>query len=1120
MLHILIGGAGCGKSTCLIQHLQKQLEAGEQILTLVPEQFSYEFDQKLYRILGPVAFNQLETHSFKSLARAVFQRFGCVPDGKTNADELTKMALLYQAVLQVSEREKKLQLLGKQCRQASFISELAMMFTQFRRSGIPPEQLYNSSAELNGRLQEKMLDVFEIYQRYDQLLEQHQLKDTETDLSEAAAIANGHDAFLGDVIFLDEFESFTEDEYQMLSVLLSSGKDLYIALRMEHTRKEPFSLFAAVQETFCKIQDMAKKLRIPVETEVCDTPYRFQAAELSWLNQHVFRNTQPFSGEAPHLHILEAQSPTEEVDYVCATIRRLLAKDHTLRCRDIAVLSNQMTDYRSILETAMERYKLPYYMDEKESMLYTPLLVYLHTLLGILRQTRPDTELLMRLGKTGLTSCSVEEISDLENYCYMWQIDGKTWNTPFTAGNFASAEAVRLKLLTPLQELREKLKGQHTGAEFCSMLYQFLTEQQVEEQLNRQLKVIADEQKRMQTSEEWALVWNSFIDILEHLSTLYRTLEMEFSEFSTVFAALTGNIQRATPPRTLDAVLISQGSTARLNAPKIVFLLGVCEGTFPAFPGGSMVFSERDCEFLPEDVRLSVAKPAESQMADARLAAYKLLSSASHALYLTYPVVDVTHQKCYPSAVIAQIQRTFPEAETLHQNCASLEPSYYSVTMHAAYYQYVQNYAAHNTDTASIEQLLLDDASFAEKLKRLGKLAEQRSEDAPLFSISSPELMQQYLGNTMQLSASSLERYQKCPFRYYCNDILRLYQRQKVQMNAANYGSMVHYCLEQLLRKYDKKSFLALTAEQLQQEIQTSAAVYWQENMGGDFSKSEREQAAYHHAVEEVLPVCQHLQEEFRQSAFVPYCTELQISSENPNFPPICLHTEAGQTVKLIGKIDRVDICQDGDQQWVRVVDYKTNGKIFELGNLLYGLDMQMLIYLFSILSEGTALAGSKPAGVLYLPAGKVKCNLKREDAVSPAAKRNQSYQMNGVLLQDAHLLRLMEKNGDGVYLNGKLNATGGLELNKGIFLTTGQMKGLRQYVLDQLIYMAERVYRGEIDALPLDMGSKTVCEYCDFSNICGTSSLCRKRLRLGSATVQKSEMMRILEELAEEEKH
>ena len=224
MLHMIIGGAGCGKSTRLMERVQAQVAAGERVITLVPEQFSYEFDQKLYRILGPKAFNQLETHSFKSLARSVFQRFGCVPDGRKNADELTRMALLYQAVTAVSEREKKLRLLGRQCRQTSFLSELSAMFAQFRRNGIQPEQLYSSSALLNGRLQEKMLDLFEIYQKYDQLLAQHHLKDTETDLTEAAVIANGQDAFLGDVVCLDEFESFTEDEYAMLDVLLSSCK--------------------------------------------------------------------------------------------------------------------------------------------------------------------------------------------------------------------------------------------------------------------------------------------------------------------------------------------------------------------------------------------------------------------------------------------------------------------------------------------------------------------------------------------------------------------------------------------------------------------------------------------------------------------------------------------------------------------------------------------------------------------------------------------------------------------------------------------------------------------------------------------------------------------------------
>ena len=681
MLHMIIGGAGCGKSTRLMERVQAQVAAGERVITLVPEQFSYEFDQKLYRILGPKAFNQLETHSFKSLARSVFQRFGCVPDGRKNADELTRMALLYQAVTAVSEREKKLRLLGRQCRQTSFLSELSAMFAQFRRNGIQPEQLYSSSALLNGRLQEKMLDLFEIYQKYDQLLAQHHLKDTETDLTETAVIANGQDAFLGDVVCLDEFESFTEDEYAMLDVLLSSCKDVYIALRIDSTSAAPFSLFETVQGTMLRLKQLAAKLHISVETERCETPYRFQSEELRWLNQHIFRNTLPFTGDAPHLHILEAQSPEEEANYVCATIRRMLAQDTALRCRDVAVLSNQMSDYKSILETAMERYALPYYMDEKESMCYTPFLVYLHTLLGLLQNTKPDTELLLRLGKTGMTSCTPEEIAVLENYCYTWQIEGKTWNTAFTGGSCEDAESVRKKLLSPLQSLREKLRGFHTGAEFCRLLYDFLTEQEIEEQLNQQLMAIAEEEQRMQTQEEWALVWNSFVEILEHLTLLYQEWELELPEFCAILSSLTSSIQRATPPRTLDAILISQGSTARLNAPKIVFLLGVCEGAFPAFPGGSAVFSDRDCQTL-EEMELPVAKSKESQMADARLAAYKLLSSASHALYLTYPQVTVTQQKCYPSAVTAQMQRMFPGAETLRQSCSSLGTSYYLSLIH------------------------------------------------------------------------------------------------------------------------------------------------------------------------------------------------------------------------------------------------------------------------------------------------------------------------------------------------------------------------------------------------------------------------------------------------------
>ena len=140
MIHILIGGAGCGKSTKLIQQIKQAAQQQETVITLVPEQFSYEFDRKLYRDLGPETFNLLQTHSFKSLARWSFQRFGSQSGDQTNADELTRYALLYQAILYTSEREHALHILEKQCRQPAFVEELGMLFAQFRRSGIPPER--------------------------------------------------------------------------------------------------------------------------------------------------------------------------------------------------------------------------------------------------------------------------------------------------------------------------------------------------------------------------------------------------------------------------------------------------------------------------------------------------------------------------------------------------------------------------------------------------------------------------------------------------------------------------------------------------------------------------------------------------------------------------------------------------------------------------------------------------------------------------------------------------------------------------------------------------------------------------------------------------------------------
>ncbi len=371
----------------------------------------------------------------------------------------------------------------------------------------------------------------------------------------------------------------------------------------------------------------------------------------------------------------------------------------------------------------------------------------------------------------------------------------------------------------------------------------------------------------------------------------------------------------------------------------------------------------------------------------------------------------------------------------------------------------------------------------------------------------------------MQLSASALERYQKCPFLYYCNDILRLYQRQKMQMTGANSGSMVHFCLEQILRQYDKEHFLALSPEELKQEIRKNAAAYWQENMGGDFSKSGREQAMYHHAVSDVLPVLLHLQDEFRQSAFSPYCTELQITPGNRIFRRSASKPETdipcGLSERSTVWISAGTAHRNGCVWWT----IRQGKRSFSLGHLLYGLDMQMLIYLFSILSEGTALSDAQPAGVLYLPAGKVKSDQKRGASKTPEKKRNETYQMNGVLLRDAHLLTLMEQNGEGIYVPGKLDAKGELDTKREHFSRRSKCE-----ICGNMCWNSWWIWRSVCITVrsmrcPWNCQRKTRANSAlFFPTSAAIQNFAASAYHTETAECRRKKMMEILEELAEEE--
>ena len=201
--------------------------------------------------------------------------------------------------------------------------------------------------------------------------------------------------------------------------------------------------------------------------------------------------------------------------------------------------------------------------------------------------------------------------------------------------------------------------------------------------------------------------------------------------------------------------------------------------------------------------------------------------------------------------------------------------------------------------------------------------------------------------------------------------------------------------------------------------------------------------------------------------------------------------TEDGHSLQIEGIIDRVDTCELDGKTCVRIIDYKSGTKSFSFGNLRYGLDMQMLIYLFSLIYNQTPLQDAKIGGVLYMPAGGVKTNQERGSAKSKQELEQDAYRMSGLLIDDAERIRCMEPDGKGIYIPAKLKVgtSGASELITGkndVYLSESAFHALYRYVMETLKQTAQQIYQGDIAANPLILPKKTVCKYCNYQDICG----------------------------------
>lgn len=1076
MLEFLMGEDPIAKREYIAEQLSLAVKQGRAAVLIVPEQENFDRDKELMLRCGEKVSNAVRITSFSHFCRDYLQEH--VMAVKPRADETAVNVLMSLAVRQVTD---ELEIYGRHYRRPGRVRELVAFYNELSNAGFTPQELFAAGQKTSGSLRRKTRELSLIYTAFEGLLTKR--FSTETDnMNVCAGALSASDELRETEFWFDDFRGFTGAQIRFMSVLLPRCRNMHVSLQ-GHTEGQGGVWFPHVQATRRRLKLCADKAGVEVRAQTIESLPR--AGALTHLRQYLFAPApEAFSGPAPEIRVLKAANRYEECELIALQAKKLL-DEGVCRARDMAVLHRD-EGLNAPLLAALKRCGVPVFEDDRRPLYSYPLV---RLMLGAVELAAKGfaTETVLSLLKTEMTGVSVTEAAALQNYVYTWQIDGARWERDFTSNprgfgeraDEASAEAlaglnaVRRRLVEPILKLREALRRETPEGD-CRAVYLYLKEIDAAGAFRRYAEYLAS---RGQEANAMACagVWDA---CMEHLNALRGALgdnTVSPTFFYELFSLiLSGGTVGAIPPG-IDKMTVGSVDRTRVLAPKVVFIPGFTEGAFPKNTAAGGLLSAKELRALDAQ-DLAMEKLPEEVYEEERLILYNALTLPEKYLFISYPAALTTGEKTEPSPVLSELERLFPQMKKL--SSAAVSPSERVCSPETAFRQLAAGVAAPDAFTASLAALMDEDPAYRSRVAALNKAAAGAE-----HGFSDPAEALRLFGKRLEMSASKAEAYAKCPFSFFCRYGLGVEKLQTAKLDNRMYGNIIHKVLEEVLNAHLGEGLGALSDEQLRQEAALAVDRYRDTSLGGAAELPPHVLRALERLKTEIYELLLLRREEFSSCLFRTVATEFAIGMKD-GIKGYEVPLPGGGTLVIRGSVDRVDLMRSENGGYVRVIDYKTGGKEFELADVFFGLNMQMLIYLFAICENGREVFGETiPAGVLYVPAktaGKQVDRRAEDDEIWK--QRMENGRMNGVILENAEVIRGMETAARGVYINARINEKGELEGK----LLSAEEFGLLHRTIDRVLTQTGAdIQRGAIAASPLQSGGRSPCDYCDYAAVC-----------------------------------
>lgn len=1108
MLNIIRGRAGSGKTALLFELIEKVLNEkdGAPVL-IVPEQFSFVTERELLRHLGAAKTKRVTVTSFSRLAKKMLKEHSA--GMRPSADDGIKAVIMKKTL---DALEGRLNIFKDLSENIGSLKSLADFNKQVKLSGAAVgdfEEFYRKSG--NSFLNEKLKELLLISEAYDAVLSNSFFDDIN-----ALKLFNESEEctsfFDGKTVFADSFRSFSSPELNCLLIAAQKATETYITLCGEKPA-EPDGAFEFTAEFEAKLIAAANKAGVRVAAPIVLENSTEYSSDISYLEKNIYTEScEPKAESDGSVKILKCEDKLSECRAVACEIKKLL-RSGEYRCRDIVIIERTAGSYKKALTDTLLSYGIPVFNDSKRPLELEALFVFCSAALDCITDSF-STENIMRYLKSSLSPLTFDESARLEKYALVWGIQGKTWTSDFTMNpegfgrpdsdktkaELSALNELRKRAVLPLLSLKSNTEGKN-GKELSKEFFDFITRLNVSDKLfdvysRLESEGFPEEADRVRRS------WGQLVKILDDLALASGEEALTLKKWYEYFKALTASREVGEIPQGLDEVTVGSADRIRTSNVRVAFLVGVNRDEFPLVSISRGILTDRDRTLLFEN-GIELRAPFEYAVKEERFIAYCALTAATEKLFLSYRTLS-SDGATDRSSLVTEVCSLLPGAEII--NVSKMPPEYRIESDDSAFRELSATYAINDGKKTALLKYFEEKPEYRGRTDAIGRLFNK----APL-AFENKSISTELFGKTVAVSASRVEDYYKCPFRYFCRYGIKLKALEKAELDPRQSGTAIHYVLEKILKHYGFRELVAVSENELREYITEVLDCYIEENMGGKSNKTKRFMFLYNRLTDIVMTVVARLRAEFSVTSFEPVDFELKIGEDIPAYK---LPLEKGSAV-ITGSVDRVDLMERDGITYLRVIDYKTGKKDFNLSALLFGLNIQPVLYLMTLLKNGEERYGrALPAGVLYLPSRLgIKDYMKKRNpaAEEVEAIKRVSGKLSGMILSSPVVINGMGAESYPDYLPASIAKDG--ETVKGNYYTLPQFFALSKIVDSSITDMGNALHDGKTEIMPSKFKDSDPCEYCDYRDVCTREDIDPIRELV---SLRHADVLKILDEEAE----